>query len=96
MIKTKVKSLESDEQKSFVSSEVLDYLKKHKIDYYVITEQQHQSRDIIDRFIRTMCDYHKKNESTDNIKIIKFIRNYHHIIENETDISLIQMQNNKA
>jgi hypothetical protein len=38
MNKITIKSLESDEEKSFVSSNVLSYLKKHKIDYYVITE----------------------------------------------------------
>jgi hypothetical protein len=39
--KLTIKSLESDEEKSIVSSDVLTYLKKHKIDYYVIIEQQH-------------------------------------------------------
>jgi hypothetical protein len=38
-----VKCLESEKRKIIVSSELLVYLKKHKIDYYVITEQQHQS-----------------------------------------------------
>jgi hypothetical protein len=41
--KLTIKSLESDEEKSFVSSDVLTYLKKHKIDYYLITEQQHRT-----------------------------------------------------
>jgi hypothetical protein len=36
--KITIKSLKSDEEKSFVSFEVLEYLKKNKIDYYVITE----------------------------------------------------------
>jgi hypothetical protein len=36
---TTIKSLESDEEKSFVSSDILNYLKQHKIDYYIIIEQ---------------------------------------------------------
>jgi hypothetical protein len=39
MNKITIKSLESDEEKSFVLSNVLSYLKKHKEDYYAITEQ---------------------------------------------------------
>jgi hypothetical protein len=54
--KLTIKSLESDEEKSFVSSEILSYLKIKNVDYYVIKEQQHQSLAIIDRFIRTMRD----------------------------------------
>jgi hypothetical protein len=38
MNKITLKSLESDEEKSFGSPEVLEYLKKHTIDYYVIKE----------------------------------------------------------
>jgi hypothetical protein len=79
-----MKSLESDEEKSFVSSDVLSYLKKHKIDYYVITEQQHQSLPIIDRFIRTMRDYLKKNEPADDSKITRFIKAYNNTIHYET------------
>jgi hypothetical protein len=39
MNKLTIKSLESDEEKSFVSSEVLEHFKKYNLDYYVITEQ---------------------------------------------------------
>jgi hypothetical protein len=56
MNKITMKSLESDEEKSFVSSDVLSYLEQHKIDYYLLTEQEHQTLGIIDRFIRTMHD----------------------------------------
>jgi hypothetical protein len=93
--KLTIKSLESDEEKSFVSSDVLSYLKQHKIDYYVITEQQHQSLAIIDRFIRTMRDYLKKNESADDSKITRFIKTYNNTIHNETELSPKQMQNDK-
>jgi hypothetical protein len=94
--KINIKSLESDEEKSFLSSDVLNYLKTLEINYYVITEQQHQTLGIIDRFIRTRRDYLKKNEPANNYKINRFISCYKHIIHNETGVSSIQMQNNKA
>jgi hypothetical protein len=93
---TNIKSLESDEDKSFISSDVLFYLKQHKIDYYVITEQQHQSLAIIDRFIRTMRDYLKKNKATNDSKISRFVNAYNNTIHNETGLSPKQMQNDKA
>jgi hypothetical protein len=90
-----IKSLESDEEKSFVSSDVLSYLTQHKVDYYVITEQQHQSLGIIDRFIRTMRDYLKKNEPADDSKIKRFVYAYNNTIHNETGLSPQQIQNDK-
>jgi hypothetical protein len=66
-------SLESDEEKSFLPFDILSYLKKHKVDYYVTNEQHHQSLGIIDRFIRTMRDYLKKNEPSNNDNIIYFL-----------------------
>jgi hypothetical protein len=90
-----IKSLESDEEKSFVSSDILKYLKQHKIDYYLITEQQHQSFAIIDRFIRTMRDYLKKNEPADDSKITRFIKAYNNTIHNETGLSPKQYNINK-
>jgi hypothetical protein len=79
-----------------MSSDVLSYLKKHKIDHYIITEQQHQSLSIIDRFIRTMRDYLKKNKPADNSKINDFVKNYNNTIHKETGVSPIQMQNDKT
>jgi hypothetical protein len=78
-----------------VSSDILNYLKQHKVDYYIITEKQHQSLGIIDRFIRTMRDYLKKNEPADNSKIKGFVNNYNNTIHEETGLSPKQMQNNK-
>jgi hypothetical protein len=37
--KTKIKSIESDEESSFKSKEVLNILSKKDIDYYILTEQ---------------------------------------------------------
>jgi hypothetical protein len=93
--KLTIKSLESDEEKSFVSSEILSYLKKKNVDYYIITEQQHQSLALIDRFIRTNRDYIKNNEPADDSKIIRFVNAYNNIIHNETGLSPKQMQNDK-
>jgi hypothetical protein len=93
--KLTIKSLESNEGKSFISSDILNYLKKHKIDYYVITGQQHQTLGIIDRFIRIMCDYLTKNEPTDDSKIKRFVSAYNHTIHNETGLSPKQRQNDK-
>jgi aminopeptidase N len=62
---------------------------------FVIAEQLHQSLCIIDRFIRTMRDYIKKNEPADDSKITRFIKAYNHTIHKETGISLHQMQNVK-
>jgi hypothetical protein len=94
MNKITVKSLESDEEKSFVSSDVLSYLKKK--DYYIITEQQHQTLGIIDRFIRTMRDYLKKNGPADYSKIKRFVGAYNNTIHNETGLPPHEMQNNKG
>jgi hypothetical protein len=69
--------------------------KKKNVDYYIITEQQHQSLGIIDRFIRTMRDYLKKNEPADDSKIKRFIKAYNNTIHNETGLSPKQMQNCK-
>jgi hypothetical protein len=87
MNKITFKSLESDEEKSFLSSNVLSSLKKHKVDYYVITEQQHQTLGVIDIFIRTMRDYLKKNDPADDSKIKRFINAYNNTIHNETIVS---------
>jgi hypothetical protein len=65
------------------------------VDYYVLTEQQHQSLGIIDRFIRTMRDNLKKNEPADDSKITRFIKAYTNTIHNETGLSPKQMQNVK-
>jgi hypothetical protein len=65
------------------------------VDYYVITEQQHQSLGIIDRFIRIMRDYLKKNEPANNSKIKGFVNNYNFTIHKETGVSSIQMQSDK-
>jgi hypothetical protein len=89
--KLTIQSLESDEEKSFVLSAIHDYLKKKKVDYYVITEQQHQSLGIIDIFIITMSDYQKKNEPADDSKITRFIKAYNNTIHNETGLSPKQM-----
>jgi hypothetical protein len=94
--KITIKSLESDEEKSFVSHKVLTYLKKNKIDYYIITEQQHQTLGIIDRFIRTMRSYLKKNEPVDDSKIKGFTKTYNNTVHKETGVSPIQMQNDKT
>jgi hypothetical protein len=95
MNKITIKPLESDEEEPFISSDVINYLKKDKIDYYVITEQQHQTLGIIDRFIRTMPHFLKKTEPADNSKIKSFTQTYNHTIHKETGISPIQMQNSK-
>jgi hypothetical protein len=76
MNKKTVESLALHEEKSFESSQVLEYLKKHKIDYYIITEQQHLSVKIIDKFIKTMHDYLKENEPADYSKINKLLCNH--------------------
>jgi hypothetical protein len=70
--------------------------KQNKVDYYIITEQQHQSLGIIDRFIRTKRDYLKKNEPADDSKITNFISAYNNTIHNETGLSPKQKQNDKA
>jgi hypothetical protein len=53
------------------------------VDYYVITEQQHQTLGIRGKFIITMHDYLKKNEPTDDSKIKKFFNAYNNRIHNE-------------
>jgi hypothetical protein len=94
--KLTITSLESDEENSFLSSDVLKILKKKKIDYYVIKEQQHQTLGIIDHFIRIMRDYLQKNEPADNSKINGFVNSYNNTIHKEIGVSSKQMQNNKT
>jgi hypothetical protein len=56
----KIKTLESDEEASFVSKPVLKYLDKKNVGYEMVTEQRHNNLSIIDRFIRTFRDWMRK------------------------------------
>jgi hypothetical protein len=91
----KIKSLESDEDPSFKSKEVLDYLSKKDIDYYIVTESQHQTLGLIDRFIRTLRDYCQKNKALNHYKILTFINKYNNSIHSSISTTPKQMQNNK-
>jgi hypothetical protein len=74
---------------------VLNYLSKEDIDYYIVTKQQHSALSIINRFIRTLRDYCKKNEPASNIKINNFIKNYNSTIHKSIGMSPNEMQNDK-
>jgi hypothetical protein len=74
---------------------VLYYLSKEDIDYYIVTEQQHNILSIIKWFIRTLRDYYKKNEPASKIKITNFIKNYNSSLHKSIGMSPEEMQNNK-
>jgi hypothetical protein len=93
--KLKLKPLELDEEVSFVSKPVLKYLDKKNLDYYVVTEQRHNNLSIIDRFIRTLSNWMRKNKSISDFKINKFIKTYNKTIHQSRGVSLSQMQDNK-
>jgi hypothetical protein len=57
--KVKIKSLELDEEKSFVSNKEFNFHDNQNIDYYILTEQEHQSLGIIVQFRRTYGDWIK-------------------------------------
>jgi hypothetical protein len=94
-LKQNIKSLESDEDPSFKSKEFLSYLSKKDIDYYIVTESQHQTLGIIDRFIQTLRDYCLKNQPLDHYKILTFVNKYNHSIHSSILTSPNEMQNNK-
>jgi hypothetical protein len=93
--KLKIKSLESDEEASFVSKLVLKYLKKNGVDYYVATEQRHNNLSIVNRFMRTLRDWMRENKPMNNNKIVRFIKTYNGTIHQTTGVSPAQMQDNK-
>jgi hypothetical protein len=90
-LKQNIKLLESDEDPSFKSKEVLSYLSKKDSDYYIVTESQHQTLGIIDRFIRTLRDYRLKNQSLDHYTILTFINKYNNSINSSISRSPKEM-----
>jgi hypothetical protein len=69
-------SLTSDEEKACISKIVLKSLEKHHVDGNIITEQRHTALSILDRFVRTIRDYGRKNKPFTDEKLKHFIKDY--------------------
>ncbi|GMO19843.1 MAG: hypothetical protein Ta2E_10910 [Mycoplasmoidaceae bacterium] len=65
--------------------DVLSYLSKKNVDYYVVTEQKHKSLSIVDRFIRIKRDWCHKNEPISHTKIMRFIDNFNHSFHGQSE-----------
>jgi hypothetical protein len=91
----KVASIISDAEKAFTSKEILKLLESKHIDYRVISDQRHTSLSIIDRFIRTIRDYGRKNKPFTNDKLQSFISEYNTSVHSSTNMTPTEMQNSK-
>jgi hypothetical protein len=54
--------LTSDEERAFIDSETVKLLTNNRVSMYIITEKNHPSLGIIDRFIRTLRDMHQPKD----------------------------------
>ena len=62
--KYKPTKLTSDEESAFVEKSVVQYLTSKHVDMHIITEKNHSSLGIIDRFIRTLRDMNTPTEKS--------------------------------
>jgi hypothetical protein len=53
---------------------MLKYLKKKRIDYYMIIEQRYNNMSIVDRFIRILLDTMMENKPISNANISRLLR----------------------
>lgn len=91
----KCKKLISDAEAAFTSKQVLDTLKKLKIDVQINDEQNHKSLCIIDRFIRTIRDKHGSNTPISVNKMNKIINDYNNTVHSSLGYTPSEMQNDK-
>jgi hypothetical protein len=82
------KSLESNEEASFVFKPVLKYRDKKNNDYYVITEEKHNNFSIIARFLKTLRDRMRTNRPMSDNTINKFIKTYNQPFNNSIEYHL--------
>ena len=75
-------SLLTDQDKAYLSNDVLDWMKQHNIIYKTTTDEDHNKLGIINRFMRTVRDMASKKGITSNISP----RAMHDIIESYNDI----------
>ena len=102
------RKLTSDEEPGLITKQNTDYLKNNKCGLFIVTEQNHTSLSIIDRFIRTLRDmnrpqeYPKTAQSTDKEynyisldKMNEFINVYNNSYHNSIKYTPKQMNDNK-
>ena len=58
----KPRKITSDEESGLISKENIEYLKNNRCGLYIVSEQQHSTLGIIDRFIRTLRDMNTPQE----------------------------------
>ena len=60
-------SLLTDQDRAYLSNDVLDWMKQHNITYKTTTDEDHNKLGIINRFMRTVRDMASKKGITSNI-----------------------------
>ena len=101
------RKITSDEEPGLCSKINIDYLRENKCGLYIITEKQHSSLGIIDRFIRTLRDMNTPQEkpvreqSTDKqftyispAKMNKLLASYNNTVHSATNRTPKEMQDN--
>ena len=73
---TDVKTLVSDQDPAYLSSDVLTYLKSKNINYRTTEDNNHNVLGIINRFVRTIRDLSIKNKNLDEHRVLRIIDNY--------------------
>ena len=86
--------LTSDEDTVLLSEQVLSYLKSKNIRVQTITDQNHSSLGIIDRFIRTLRDMLGAGKVFSKLTMEKFINSYNNSIHSSIGCTPAEMLNN--
>ena len=63
----KCRRLTSDEEPSFVSNEITEFLKSKKVSQFIVTDQNHSSLSVLDRFVRTLRDLNTTTEKSKHV-----------------------------
>ena len=85
--------LTSDEDTVLLSEQVLSYLKSKNIRVLTITDQNHSSLGIIDRFIRTLRDMLGAGKVFSKTQMKKFINSYNNSIHSSIGCTPTEMLN---
>ena len=102
------RKLTSDEEAGLVANVNLTYLKDNKCGLYIIQEQNHTALSLIDRFIRTLRDMNRPDDSSSNCstdaeysyidrdKMTKLLKLYNNTIHTSTGYTPTEMIENLA
>ena len=63
----KCRRLTSDEEPAFVSKSVSEFLKSKNVSQFIVTDQNHTSLSVLDRFVRTLRDLNTTTEKSKHV-----------------------------